>query len=246
MLVLCYHNGALGHTVSALLDCCTKEGGQDFPSFVPGKNLHHYNTKSTLYQVKHPDIDVKQEQLSNIVASSTSQSIPGRLLVLLMGLEKHTNACPEFNNPIVYKQTGKTFGEQLEILSLTLRDKVTKDSEWFMDTDYQLDIMDFWHNPGNIQIFLVKCGFTPMVTRVNEFCKLVADANSKYFDIIQKCVTLVQDVINNKDYSIDLTFYETAMCHMLLLQQTGKSHIDIKLLNQQPTSTANFIEIFKD
>ena len=48
ILVLCYHNGALGHTVSALIDCCTKEG----PSFVPGENLHHYNTKSLLYQIK--------------------------------------------------------------------------------------------------------------------------------------------------------------------------------------------------
>lgn len=246
MLVLCYHNGALGHTVSALFDSCTKEGRQDFPSFVPGKNLHHYKTKSTLYQVKHPDINVKQEQLSNVVVSSTSQSIPGRLLILLMGLEKHNNSRPEFNNPIVYKQTGKTFGEQLEILSLTLKDKVTNNSEWLMDTDYQLDIMDFWHNPSKIEIFLGKCGFTPMFNRVYEFCKLVADTNSKYFDNIQKCVTLVQDVINNKHYNIDLTFYQTAMCHMLLLQQTEKSHIDIKLLTQQPTSTADFIEIFKD
>jgi hypothetical protein len=246
MLILCYHNGALGHTVSALFDCCTKEGGQNFPSFVPDKNLHHYKTKSKLYQVKHPDINVKQEQLSNVVVSSTSHSISGRLLILLMGLEKHNNAHPEFNNPIVYKQTGKTFGEQLEILSLTLKDKVTKDSEWLVDTDYQLDIMDFWHNPSEIETCLVKCGFTPVFNRVDEFCKMVANTNSKYFGVIQKCLTIVQDVINNKHYNIDLTFYETAMCHMLLLQQTGKSHIDIKLLNQQPTSTADFIEIFKD
>lgn len=246
MLVLCYHNGALGHTVAALFDCCTKEGRQDFPSFVPDKNLHHYKTKSTLYQIIHPDINVKREQLSNVVVSSTSHSILGRLLILLMGLEKHTRDRPEFNNPIMYKQTGNTFGEQLEILSLTLKDKVINNSEWFMDTDYQLDIMNFWHNPNEIEIFLVKCGFTPIFNRVEEFCKLVIATNSKYFDAIQKCVTLAQDVINNKHYSINLTFYETAMCHMLLVQQTGRSHIDIKLLNQQPTSTADFIEIFKD
>ena len=246
MLILCYHNGALGHTVSALLDCCTREGGQDFPSFVPGKNLHHYKTNSSLYQIKHPYVDVKHEQQNNIVVSSTSLSITGRLLVLLMGLSKYNNAEPEFDNPVIYKQTGSTFGEQLEILSLTLRDKITRNSDWLLDTDYQLDITDFWYNPDAVELFLVKCGLTPIPDRVITFCNLVTTTNSKYFNTIQKCVTLVHDVINNKQYDIDLTFYETAMCHMLLLLQTEKSHIDIKLLTHQPTSTADFIEIFKD
>jgi len=247
MLVLCYHNGALGHTVSALIDCCTKEGGQEFPSFVPGENLHHYNTKSLLYQIKHPDIDVKYEQQNNnIVVSSTSLTIHGRLLIVLMGLLKYNKKLPEFNAPMFFNQIGDTYGKQIEILSLTLKDKIQHTTGWFLDVDYYLDIIDFWYNISNVEKFLVNCGFTPMPEKIEKFCATVVRTNSKYFDIIQKCVTLVQDVINNKQYDIDLTFYETAMCHMLLLLQTEKSHVDIKLLTHRPTSTSDFIEIFKD
>jgi len=247
MLVLCYHNGALGHTVSALIDCCTKEGSQEFPSFVPGENLHHYKTKSLLYQIKHPNIDVNYEQQNNnIVVSSTSLTVYGRLLILLMGLLKYNKKLPEFNAPMFFKQTGDTYGEQIEILSLTLKDKIQHTTDWFLDANYHLDIMDFWYNTSNVEKFLVNCGFTPMPKKIEKFCDAVVYTNSKYFDIIQKCVTLVHDVINNKQYNIDLTFYETAMCHMLLLLQTEKSHVDIKLLTCHPTSTADFIEIFKD
>lgn len=247
MLVLCYHNGALGHTVGALMDCCTEEGTQDFPSFVPGKNLHHYKTRSLLYKIKHPNVNIVQEQKhNNIVVSSTATNITGRLLVLLMGLMKYNNSDPTFNNPIVYKQTGNTFGEQLEILSLTLKDKVTNDSDWLMDTNHQLDIMSFWNNVSDVNLFLINCGFTPLPDKVKDFCNKVVFTNSKYFDSIQKCVTIAQDVINNLQYDIDLTFYEAAMCHMLLLCETKKSHIEIKLLPSQPTSTTDFIEIFKD
>jgi len=247
MLVLCYHNGALGHTVGALIDCCTKEGRQEFPSFVPGRNLHQHRSRTGLYRIQHPDIDIAQEQRNgNTVISSTSFSKNGRLLIMLMGLLKYSGSEPKFNNPVLYNQHGLLFGEQLEILSVTLKDKILSDHDWYVNTDYQLDITHFWDNTEAVEQFLINCKLTPVHDRVISFCSKVAETNSKYVDTIEKCVTLVQAVINNTQYKVDLTFYETAMCHMLLLCQTGKLHTDIKLMQQLPTSSNDFIEIFKD
>lgn len=248
MLVLCYHNGALGHTVSALIDSCTKEGGQDFPSFVINKNLHNYTPRSGLYQVKHPYIDIEKERnRNNIVISSTSTSVSGRLLILLMGLLKsNAQTAPVFNEPVVYKQDGTLFGEQLEILSLTLKDKISQETDWYTDADFQLDIIDFWTNCQGIEKFLLDCGLTPMPVRILEFCQKVMETNAEYFDTIQKCVTIAHDVIHNQEYDIELTFYEAAMCHMLLLQHSNKTHQEIKLLQSMPNNTASFIKIFKE
>jgi hypothetical protein len=247
MLVLCYHNGALGHTVGALIDCCTKEGSQEFPSFVLNRNLHHYKSRTGLYRIRHPNINIDQERrASNTVISSTSFSKRGRLLIILMGLLKHLGNEPKFNNPVMYNQHGLSFGEQLEILSVTLKDKVLLDHDWYVNTDYQLDITSFWDNTKAVEQFLINCKLTPVPDLVMSFCNKVAETNSKYFNTIEKCVTLVQAVINNTQYKVDLTFYEAAMCHMLLLCHTGKLHTDIKLMHCLPTSSNDFIEIFKD
>ena len=247
MLVLCYHNGALGHTVGALIDCCTKEGSQEFPSFVLNRNLHQHKSRTGLYRIQHPDIDIDQERRAgNTVISSTSFSKRGRLLIILMGLLKYLGNEPKFNNPVVYKQHGLSFGEQLEILSVTLKDKVLSDHSWHVDTDHQLDITDFWSNPDAVEKFLIDCNLTPVRNLVVRFCDKVTETNAKYFNTIEKCVTLVQAVINNTQYKVDLTFYEAAMCHMLLLCHTGKLHTDIKLMHYLPTSSNDFIEIFKD
>lgn len=245
MLVLCYHNGALGHTVGALIDCCTKEGGQNFPSFVPGNNLHEHKSTTGLYRIQHPEIDIDQERRNgNTVISATSFDTKGRLLIMLMGLLKYTSKTPEFNHSVVYKQHGRLFGEQPEILSLTLKDKVSSDLDWFVDTDYQLDIINFWNNPLAVEKFLINCRLTPVHDLVVKFCNKVAETNSRYFDTIEKCVTLAQAVVNKTQYKVDLTFYEAAMCHMLLLQHTGKSHTDVKLMHSLPKSSNDFIEIF--
>jgi hypothetical protein len=201
-----------------------------------------------VYQVKHPYINIEQERKhNNIVISSSSKSVFGRLLILLMGLLKsNAQTTPEFNTPIVYKQNGTMFGEQLEILSLTLKDKISKEADWYTDVDYQLDVVDFWTNPLGIEKFLLDCNLTPIPVRVLEFCQKVRETNAVYFDTVKKCVTITQDVINNQEYNIDLTFYEAAMCHMLLLQHFDKSHQEIKLVQCTPTNTTSFIQIFKD
>ena len=58
-----------------------------------------------------------------------------------MGLKKWIGNVPDYNDPVVYKQFGQTYGEQLEILSVTLKDKTQSDSDWYVDCDYKLDII---------------------------------------------------------------------------------------------------------
>jgi hypothetical protein len=247
MNVLCYHNGALGHAVMVLIETCTKEGTNDFPSFVAGEHLHHYRPTQTLFCVKHPDCNITSEKsLGNTVISSSSQSHFGRFLILLMGLKKWTKAVPALDHEVTYKQYGKTYGDQLEILSLTLRDKVQTESEWFLDADYVLDVVDFWQNPDEIVKWLTQCGFTPVVELVHKFCKLVSESNQQYYNDIVKCVQVVDDVVKNKISTVDLTFYETAVCHALLLIHFKRSHVDVKLFQEHPTNTQHFIDIFYD
>lgn len=245
MIVLCYHNGALGHATGALIDCCTLEGGRDFPPFYHAENLHHYSYSQGLYKVNHPDCDVRYEQNNgNRVISTSSRSMFGRLLILLMGLKKWVGNEPGLDRAVSYKQYGDTYGEQLEILSLTIRDKVKSDADWFLDADCVLDIVDYWNSTPNIVSWIEQCGFTPDETRVKHFCQQVASINQTYYDRITVCTNIVNDVIEGKNYSFDLSFYEVAMCHAMLLDHYNKSHCDVKLLVTHPTNTQQFWSIF--
>ena len=144
MLVFCYHSGALGHATMALIETCTKEGNNEFPSFIERQHLHHFIPRGVLYQKKHPECDVYLEQASgNKVACSTSTTYFGRYLIILMGLSKWVGDVPKYNDAVLYNQHGQTYGEQLETLSVTLLDKTQSDSGWYMDCDYKLDIVDY-------------------------------------------------------------------------------------------------------
>lgn len=247
MLVLCYHNGALGHATAALIDCCTLEGGRDFPLFYQAKNLHHHSYSRGLYKVNHPDCNVLHEKNNgNRVASISSKSSFGRLLILLMGLKKWTKDEPALDRVVSYKQYGDTYGEQLEILSLTIWDKINSDDDWFLDADCVLDIVDYWNSTSNVSSWVRQCGFTPDDRRVNYFCQQIANINQTYYDRINVCTNLVSDVIKGKNYSFDLSFYEAAMCYAMLLGHYKKSHRDVKLLATHPTNTQQFWSMFND
>jgi hypothetical protein len=229
----------------ALIETCTKEGNKEFPSFVDQQNLHHFIPQGVLYQTKHPECDVSSEQsLGNKVACATSTTYFGRYLILLMGLHKWVRGVPDYNDPVIYKQHGQTYGEQLEILSVTLTDKTQSDSDWYMDCDYKLDIVDYWQNPMNVSTWLTHLGLTPVYQRVLEFCKLVSVANQVYYDSVANCQQIVDDVILKRVREINLSFYETAMCHSMLLRHYNVSHIDLKLLHAPPTSTNDLIGMF--
>jgi hypothetical protein len=228
----------------ALIETCTEEGNNGFPSFIDQQNLHHYIPQSVLYQLKHPECNVLAEQaLGNKVACSTSTTYFGRYLILLMGLKKWERDVPDYNDPVVYKQFGQTYGEQLEILSVTLKDKTQSDSDWYTDCDYKLDIVDYWQNPAHVSAWLVHLGFIPIHSRVEEFCKLVAATNQLYYDSVVKCQQIVDDIILKKVRKINLSFYETAMCHSMLLRHYNISHTKLKLLHTPPTNTDHLIRI---
>jgi hypothetical protein len=169
----------------------------------------------------------------------------GRFLILLMALKKWNNDEPEYNHQAVYKQHGSTYGEQLEILSLTLLDKVKLDSDWFVDTHYVLDVLDYWNNVSNVVDWLRNIGLTPIPDRVDIFCQQVAKTNQHYYNIINKCADIVKDTVLGKDYNINLSFYEVAVCHAMLLNHYNKPHTETKLLLTSPTHIHNLRNIFQ-
>jgi len=249
MLVLCYHNGALGHTVSALMDCCTEEGGASvFPSFAPGNHLHHHLPKSKFYRVQHPVINMALEkQRNNTVISASSYSITGRLLIVLMGLKKWFKKIPEFNAPVMLRQDGNTAHEQLETLSNTLFDKVSNNDGWYIEADHVLDITNFWRDANCVSLFLSECGLHPIENKVTSFCQMVANSNQEYFDIVENCVKIFNDILEGKVYEINQSFFEAAMCHMLLMKHLKKRFYEQpQRLKCFPASTLDYIKIFKD
>ena len=243
MISLCYHNGALGHCAMALLECCTVEGNGTMPEFHRGKNLHHYKFDEAIVKHCHPDCDVNNEQNNgNLVLSSTSNTAFGRYLIILMGLYKWNNCIPNYNQDVVYDQSGENFGEELETLSLTLKDKI-KNNDWYADSDVCLEILDYWKNTKNIIQVIKQCNLTPIVSQVEMLCDSVVKSNSEYLSKIENCYTIANDVLENKIYTIDVDFLETAIVHGILLDSTGVSHTELKLLTQLPTSTEDFIRI---
>ena len=76
---------------------------------------------------------------------------------------------------------------------------------------------------------------------------MVATSNQEYFDIVENCVKISNDILEGKVYETNLDFFESAMCHMLLMEQLGKRFYEqphrLKCL---PISTLDYIKIFKD
>ena len=245
-IILCYHNGALGYSTHALFECCSTEGSSKIPVFNKGLDLHHFVAKNNIVKVKHPHCDIDAEQKKgNIVLSSTSLSEFGRYLALLMGLKKWNKKIPQMDNPSVYKQYGQGFGSQLEILSLTLNDKVNKEQDWFTNADYNFEILDYWQNTDNITNTMKQCGLTPMDNEVKKFSNCVAETNIDYYNEISQCFHIVNLILNGIAKTIDLNFYQCAVVHGQLLKRLGAGHTTVKLFLEKPTSTNNFIQAFK-
>jgi hypothetical protein len=117
MLTVCYPGGALGFSIGALMDCCTKEGGNEFPVFYKGENLHHHVQRSTWYELAHPvgGLDfIIEKRKKNIVIGSNSESFFGRLLIKTMLCYKWFHLAPDVNQPSLYFQGNGSYGDQLE------------------------------------------------------------------------------------------------------------------------------------
>jgi len=247
MLVLCYHNGALGHTVAALLDSCTDEK-REFPLFIENKNLHHY--KPTTISLRHPHCDVDQElKCGNTVISSTSHSQFGRLLILNLGLNKS----PPYvviteNNYLKFGENIKdsfSYGEKVEIISNTIKDKILSDNDWFSDIPINLDILSFWNDPISVANFISKCGKVPDLQKVNDFCDLVIKTNSKYFNQVTHWFQIVDLILSNKECSLNLSFYDIVMIHSILINKLNLNIQEIKLLTGPPSNTKDFINLIR-
>lgn len=198
-----------------------------------------------MLEVQHPDCDVKAVQQSGRkVFSASSKSDFGRFLIVLMGLEKWTGKVPEYNNPSLYKQTGSTYGEQLEVLSLTMKDKVYNDADWFVNTDYMLDILDYWHSSERIEQWIHDCGYTPVPELVKDFCRLVAETNQTYYNKIQMCFDAVDKILHGTNSVIDLDFLQVVICHSKLLHMSKQNHQTVKLFTEHPTRTQDFNRLF--
>lgn len=229
----------------ALLECCTKEGNRKFPSFVAGKNLHHFQPRHRWYQPRHPHCNIAEERaLGNKTLSCTSRSDHGRFMIVLMGLNKWIGNQPQFNFPVTYKQTGSSYGDQLEILSLTLRDKIYRDSDWLLDADQILDVLDYWKDHDAVIQVVTDCGLTPIPQRVREFCSIASNSNQEFLDKVSTCRDVVNWVIEKKDHALSLDFFQVAICHSMLLQNFGVQHQDVLLFQTHPTHTKDFMEIF--
>lgn len=246
MLVLCYHNGALGHAARALLDCCSQEGNEPFPSFEPGQNLHHFQPSDSLVTVQHPICHVHAErQQGNFVIASTSESDFGRFLILAMGLNKWNQQIPDYNDSVVYKQYGTNYGDQLEILSLTLKEKVYQAHDWFVDADSVLEILDYWHSPHRLSQNIRDCGLSPIPSKVLEFAQKVSESNQCYFDYVRTCFDTVAKVLAKEEsQECVLDFFQTAICHAKLLHDLDISHKTVKLFDGPPSRINTFTRCF--
>lgn len=263
--IFCYTAGALGASVSGLIQYCTVEG-------TPGKkwnfkkNSHQENFSNTRilkqigihHVIPHDMIDIeKEKQAGNIIITPSSRSVKGKLLILTMRYSKIanlqlglsdfglTNLPTENNCSSFHHYTAESFGEKIEIHSDIVCNWITDELMWFLNADHVLDILDFWENPDNVVKWIRSIGLTPLPDLIFDFCFDLTLANNDYYRLITKVDTIFDDVINCIDKKIDLSFYETALIHAMLRNHYNVDDFkNLKLLTNRPTSTMNFIDIF--
>jgi hypothetical protein len=118
--------------------------------------------------------------------------------------------------------------------------------EEYNAVDIKFDVLWFWNDVDKVINFLLECNLTPIEESVKIFCASIADTNQQYFDMVNKCFTIAQDVLDNKNYDCELTFFETAMIRSILLQKTNISRHDFLILNSTPACIADFKKLFKE
>jgi len=252
MITLWYRTGGLGHAVSTIFDYGTVEGmGEGYPTFHTGQHLHHQVPHQKFYKICHPYIDIESEnKLGNIIVSSTSESDFGKLLIILMGLQKWTNKIPDASVPVNFNQilqgSENTFGDQIEILSQTIRDDITTQANWLTTGAKVFDVMWIWEDSGCIVEFLKSLNLTTIDDKVNKMCNDIRDTNQQYFNEIKKCFDICDNICNNISQDIELNFFSTAVVHMLLLKKLKiHDYTEVKLLQKQPRVTRDFKKLIQ-
>jgi len=271
MINLIFRGGAGGHTVSALLDYCTQEGNlPGYPDMISGDNLHsqrlaHEAIKNTFYKDYLHDVDDAimyeklddgnykiQPQLLEYDIGNAPSLAPiatddfGRMLIFAMSLGKcYNKQMPPHDEMIDYSACA-TMADRLEKVTLILSNQLTMSFEEFHnhpDPTHSLDINWLWTNPDAIAQVIVDCGWTPKTDKIRHFCTLTQEFNQKYFSMISESFAVFQDAVDSRDRPCELTFYQCAVVHALLMKHFGcTGPEDIRLVHRIPTSTVEFLK----
>lgn len=273
MINLVRRAGAGLHTLLALLDYCTVQGGlEGFPTMVPGDNLHshiesHKKIKNKFYNstYTHPFNDkimfakifgkhlsktnvVKYTKTKGITLAPIAKNDFGKLLIFIMGIGKCFNKkLPPDDHQIDYSSCNN-LSEKIELVALILSDALKQDFKQFFGHDFpthHIDILWYWNDPDKICTIIEQCGWNPIVQKVHEFCQQVTVFNALYYNMVKKSFDTYQYVLDNQDVPCNLTFYETAMVHALLINHHKCTHpSQIKLIHQLPVSTGEFFNLY--
>jgi len=164
---------------------------------------------------------------------------------VLFRSKTYNKKLPPYDRHYTYPENS-TDAEKIEIVALNLRVMLNKSIEEFhihRVPDYYIDVLWYWQNPNAIIDFIIKCGWHPKAEKVVEFCKRVINFNEMYYNITKNSFDTYNQVIKQIDAPCNLTFYETAVVHSLLMNHYYGAESDVsnvKLIHKIPTSTAEF------
>jgi hypothetical protein len=246
------------HTLAALLDYCTIEGGLEGYPRMEDHLLHHmfehqrvkpfyqdYNLSKTGHPID-PATHIKAVSLDNSAADLRwSKCIDNRGLTTVPEAANTfgTRAQDHFGKillQLIHNNIVEDIGyAQLETTTLTLVDVLKHQTEY---PDKWIDITWYWDNPDAIIDAIWECGLTPNDKKVKEFCTLVANLNSRYYNTVQHSYKVYRAVVEQVGLPIELTCYETAIVHALLIMQHQPAKV--KLIHSIPTNTEEFIKFY--
>jgi hypothetical protein len=274
MITLTKRGGGGIHTLAALLDYCTVQGGLDgYPNMTPGDNLHSHGqtyqrSKNKFYNAdgllhKHSDEKtffklfgkylfvprtVNYKKIKGLTLGNIAKDDFGRLLIFAMAFGKtFDKKLPPDDHQINYSNCNN-LSEKIELVSLIVADVLKQNFETFFGHNfptYHIDILWYWNNPDKICTIIEQCGWNPIVDKVHKFCQRVTVFNEPYYSTVERSVHAYHQVLNQQDVPCSLTFYETAMTHALLINHYGCTHpSQIKLIHELPTSTGEFFNLY--
>ena len=248
MYVISYHNGAMGHTVRALIESCTAQFARPLPEFIKNENLHHYQDSGKI-RLSHELVDEIKKKISNdhkIIRIAINNQF-ARLLVLAMSFGKYFKQFPTENNLILYPQYNNlSLGQQIEIFSMSIVYDEVEEKNKQLNADAIFDIDWFFSNKQKIIDFLHLLGLSVLDVKLDEFLDGIRLVNKSYLELIENCYNIAALVKNNINQQLKIDFFETCLIHFLLVQHYKKSYNHIKLLSTIPDNTQTFIQIFKD
>jgi hypothetical protein len=185
----------------------------------------------------------------DIIISPVANNNFGRLLIVTMAFGKSMNKqLPPMDNRLDYSKCASE-SDQIEHIAFILARLLKQEFDQFHGhhyPTYALDVMWFYDiDYKNISRVVESCNWHPKIEKVKEICHMIYNSNKIYYDSIRKCKSVYLDVVSKTARPCDLTIYETAMVHSLLIDYYDiESSEQVKLINQIPTSTQEFFDLY--